>query len=350
MAERIVIVGAGAVGAYVGGYLSRAGEDVTLIDPWPEHVETMRQSGLTLSGLTEPECFNTPVKAMHITDVQSLPKDGPVDIAFICTKAYDTAWAATMIEQYMAPDGYAISLQNCINEHTIAKVFGEERTIGCIAAKIAVELHAPGAVRRGVPLGGDKHTVFRVGEMDEKQTPRIERVANMLSSIDSSKSTTNLWGERWSKLCANGMQNGVSAASGLGSNDKARDPDVRWLMIRLGGQGAKVGKALGLKLEKIGKFDAEDWITASEGNGETREMIEQQMVDEIEGRSEANRPSMGQDISKGRRTEIDAINGYIAARGKEVGIDTPAHSKLVEVVREVERGVKPPAPERLTGV
>ena len=66
--KRIAIVGAGAVGGYVGGYLARAGEDVTLIDAWPEHVEHMRAHGLALEGLTDEECFSTPVEAMHITD------------------------------------------------------------------------------------------------------------------------------------------------------------------------------------------------------------------------------------------------------------------------------------------
>ena len=61
MGKRIVIVGAGALGAYVGGHLARAGEDVTLIDPWPAHVEQMRAEGLSLKGLSEEECFSTPV-------------------------------------------------------------------------------------------------------------------------------------------------------------------------------------------------------------------------------------------------------------------------------------------------
>ena len=68
-------------------------------------------------------------------------------------------------------------------------------------------------------MGGDKHTVFRVGEAHGRITPRIEHIAKMLSDVDSAMTTPNLWGERWSKLCANAMGNGVSAATGYGSND-----------------------------------------------------------------------------------------------------------------------------------
>lgn len=348
MSERIAIVGAGAVGAYVGGYFSRAGEDVTLIDPWPENVNAINEGGLNLYGLTEAECFNAPAKAIHLTDVQALKKTGPIDIAFVCTKSFDTAWATMMIQDYLSPNGYVVSLQNCINEETIAKVVGWGRVIGTIAAKIAVEMTGPGEVKRGVPLGGNSHTVFRVGEIHGRITPRVERVCGMLAGIDSAKTTTNLWGERWSKLCANAHQNGVSAASGLGNNGCARDADVRWLQIRICGEAAAIGKALGYDLEKIGKFTGDEWIAAWKGDARQRQKIEDEMLAACEGRSEESRPSMAQDIAKGRRTEIDYINGFIAEKGAEIGIDAPANRGLVKAVHAVERGELPPAPERVT--
>jgi 2-dehydropantoate 2-reductase len=350
MSERIAIVGAGAVGAYVGGYLSRAGEDVTLIDPWPENVDTINTRGLSLFGLTEPECFTTPARAIHLTDVQAIKKTGLIDIAFICTKSYDTAWATAMIQDYLAPGAFVVSLQNCINEETIASVVGWGRVVGCIAAKIAVEMTGPGEVRRGVPLGGNAHTVFRVGEPHGRTTPRIERIRDMLAGIDSAKTTSNLWGERWSKLCVNGHQNGVSAASGLANNGVARNPDIRWLQIRICGEAAAIGKALGYELETIAKVAPDDWIAAWQGDAAVRERIEAGMLAACEGRSETSRPSMAQDIAKGRRTEIDAINGFIAARGAEIGIDAPANRGLVAAVHAVERGELPPAPERITSI
>src|SRR6201986_1965418 len=114
--NKIVIVGAGAVGGYAGAHMVQAGEDVPFIDPWPPHVEHMRQHGLRVThAMTEPE-FTVPVRALHVTDAQQLAKEKPVDIAFVCMKSYDTAWATTMIQQYLAPGGYVVSLQNCMNE------------------------------------------------------------------------------------------------------------------------------------------------------------------------------------------------------------------------------------------
>ena len=77
MKKRIAIVGAGAVGAHVGGYLQREGHAPTLIDIWPEHVETMRTEGLTLEGMTEPECFTIKMNALHVTELQQVAKSDP---------------------------------------------------------------------------------------------------------------------------------------------------------------------------------------------------------------------------------------------------------------------------------
>src|ERR1700710_3072153 len=98
MGRKIAIVGAGAVGCYAGAHMVAAGEDVTFIDPWPEHVEKIRRDGILVTHASGVEPFTTrPVRALHLTEAQQLAKEAPVDIAFICMKSYDTAWAATMI-------------------------------------------------------------------------------------------------------------------------------------------------------------------------------------------------------------------------------------------------------------
>ena len=164
MGKRIAIVGSGAVGSHVGGYLARAGHEVVFIDMWPAHVEAMRNEGLALSGLTEPECFTVPVRALHLSEIECLSREAGIDIAFVSTKSYDTEWATMMIRQYLSPDGFVVSLQNGINEDRIAAIVGWGRTVGMIASMIAVELFEPGRVRRNVTLGGERHTVFRVGD------------------------------------------------------------------------------------------------------------------------------------------------------------------------------------------
>src|SRR5512137_104214 len=160
MGMRIVFVGAGAVGGYVGGHIARTGEDVTLIDPWPEHIEYIKQHGIQLSG-TQGE-HTVRVNALHLHEVQRLFK-APVDIAFICTKSYDTEWATMLIRQYLAPEGFVVSLQNSINEERIANIVGWGKVVGCIASTIGVNAYKAGHIMRTMAPGGAKYTVFRVG-------------------------------------------------------------------------------------------------------------------------------------------------------------------------------------------
>jgi len=215
MGERIVMLGAGAVGGYVGGHLALHGHDVTLIDFWSENIEAIRKNGLELSGMTLEERQVSHPKTMHLHEVASLAKQAPVDIAFVTMKSYDTEWITQLIKPYLAPGGYVVSLQNCINEERIANIVGWGRTLGCIASRISVELFEPGKIRRQAPKGAASHTVFRVGEVHGLPTERAKRVAELLGVVDGAKVTSNLWGERWSKLCHNAMRNGVAAATGL---------------------------------------------------------------------------------------------------------------------------------------
>jgi 2-dehydropantoate 2-reductase len=257
-----------------------------------------------------------------------------------------------LIRPYLAPDGYVVSLQNCLNEERIASVVGWGKTVGCIAARIAVDLHEPGRIRRTVTKGGTQHTVFRVGEVHGRVTRRVEELAAMIAGIDSVKVTTNLWGERWSKLCVNGMANGVAAATGMSGNDMNRDDKIRRLSIRLAGEGVRVGQALGYQLEHIRMHEPDTIARAAEGDRAALDEVESAILAALQSntRSELARPSMGQDMLKGRRTEIDFINGVIAAKGQEVGLPAPTHVKLIQAVKQVEHGKTPARPENLYGI
>jgi len=347
--KRIVVFGAGAIGGYTGGNLAHNGFDVTLIDPWPEHIEAIRKDGLSLEGITPAESVVARPKTLHLTEAQHLAKERPIDIAFISVKSYDTEWATLMIRQYLAPGGYVVSLQNCINEERIAGIVGWGKTVGAIAAILSAELYAPGKIRRTGAKNPPGHEVYRVGEVHGRVTQRIEELGEMIRTVDTCKITDNLWGERWSKLCVNGMHNGVSAASGLSGNAMRQDERMRQIIIRLGGEGVRIGQALGYKLEDIAGQDADKLARASEGDRGALDEVESLMLAlrNSQQRSEQQRPSMGQDMQKGRRTEIDFINGVIVEKGKEIGRAAPTHEKLIAAVKQVELGHAPARPENL---
>ena len=313
MGKKIAIVGAGAVGGYAGAHMVQAGEDVTFIDPWPEHVEHMRKHGLRVTHARDVAEFSVPVRALHLTDAQQLAKETPVDIAFVCMKAYDTAWATMMISQYLAPDGYVVSLQNCMNEETIAGVVGWGKTLGCIASSITVNLPEPGHIHRGAGKGGAAHTVFRTGEVHGRITERAEEVCRLVGYADSAKVTDNLWGERWSKLVANVMGNGLSACTGL--------PGARWCRTSpcaASQPGWAAKRSASARRWATARGDpasaAGDHCACRRGRrGSDRDRDAQRLKDMARAAGE-QRPSMGQDMMKGRRTEIDSSTAMSCAK------------------------------------
>jgi 2-dehydropantoate 2-reductase len=201
-----------------------------------------------------------------------------------------------------------------------------------------------------VPIGGDKHIVFRVGEVHGRVSKRAEEVAELLRAADSAKVTTNLWGERWSKLVVNSMRNGLSAASGLNGNQRDLAEGPRWLSIRLGSEAVRVGQALGYQLERMLGMEPETLARAGEGNKDALAEIVDILLEAAKKRSDEQRPSMAQDIAKGRRTETDFINGYVAAKGVEIGVLAPTHAKMNEVVRRVECGELRASADNIAGL
>ena len=293
-APRIVFVGAGAIGGYAGALLRKAGHDVTLVDGWPEHVEKIRRDGFAIDGMTPQESVVVKVDALHICDVPQLSKQRPFDIAVISMKSYDTEWAAHLIRPYVAPGGYFVSMQNSINEERLAGVVGWGKTVGCCVSLLAAELDGPGHIQRHIHLGGEKHIVYRVGEVHGRITPRAEQFVALLRAADSAQATTNLWGERWSKLIINVMRNGLCAATGLGGNGRDLAQQTRRISIKLGSEAVRVGQALGFQLEKLQVMDAETLARAGEGSADAKAEIVDQLIKLSKTRSEEQRPSMAQ--------------------------------------------------------
>jgi 2-dehydropantoate 2-reductase len=348
MGYKIAVMGTGAVGAYAGAHMAQAGEDVTFIDPWPANVEAMRANGMKVTHIRDVPEWSTPVRALHLTELQQAAKEKPFDIAFVCMKSYDTGWATVMISQYLAPNGFVVSLQNCMNEATIAGVVGWGKVVGCIASSITVDLCEPGHVHRAAGKSGDRHTVFRTGEVHGRTTERAQEIRRLVALADSALVTSNLWGERWSKLVTNAMANGMSASTGLISKDILRNDTLRRFGARLGSEAIRVGQALGYVLEEVHHIDPEVIARAGEGDpAATREYDEHRLQEVSKAGGGEHRPSMGQDMMKGRRTEIEFLNGFIVRKGEEIGLPTPANAALTDIVKRVEKGELQADPKHL---
>ena len=341
MSKKILFIGAGAIGSYLGAFLSRAGHDVTLVDPWAEQVETVRARGISVTGPHDP--FEARPTAVHLNEAARLPRH--FDIGFVAMKVYDAAWATQLALRHLKPEGYVVAAENCWPDPVVASVAGAARSVGLIMSKIGVAVWKPGQVERGMEKGSGKgHDVFRPGEHDGRITPRTTELAGMMSVIDGSQATDNLWGERWAKLCANAMGNPVQAMSGLGSLEIASSEGGRAITIHLAAESARVGLALGYRIPKVNGAPAEQWADA--GRRETYEALDR-MLTPATASARNWRASMAQDVAKGRPTEIDYMNGHVIAQGRERGVPTPVSAAVVEVMHEVERGDRKPVPQNV---
>ncbi|HRD77061.1 MAG TPA: ketopantoate reductase C-terminal domain-containing protein, partial [Hyphomicrobiaceae bacterium] len=157
-------------------------------------------------------------------------------------------------------------------------------------------------------------------------------------------------GERWSKLIVNAMRNPVSAASGRGGNANDRDPVTRRAAIRIAAEAIKVGLAHGYVLEDVYKMPPAQIVAAADGDTEMLAKTDAMLLEGTKSRNDDQRPSMGQDIRKGRRTEIDHINGLVVAKAREAGIAVPANEAIIAAVKRVERGEAKPSPELVAGI
>ena len=124
---------------------------------------------------------------------------------------------------------------------------------------------------------------------------------------------------------------------------------ARNLTIRLGSSCIRVGRALGLALEPVGGLDL-DLLARAESDPAAMDAITNMILEVANSRSDAQRPSMGQDLRKGRRTETEDINGLVARRGEEVGIDVTYHRRVNETIKRIEKGELVGSPDLLQGI
>ena len=343
MTKRIGIMGAGAVGSYIGAFLTREGRDVSLIDAWGRHVDAMKEHGLRVSGAQGD--FTAPVKALHLGEMQKARE--LFDVAFLSVKSYDTEWASHFIKRFVAPAGVVVGAQNCMNDALIASIVGHERYVGAVVSTIAVALWEPAHVHRGGRTGRSRgHDVFRVGEMHGRITPRVEELAEMLGCIDGARATTNLWGERWSKLAHNSSTNPISSMTGLGSQSVAQNPRARMVQVHIAKEAVQVGRAQMYQIEPLFGTPAEVWAEADRGD------VFEELDAAFQPKPEAAdwRSSMAQDVTKGRSTEIEYMNGYIVEKGRETGVPTPINTAVVDVIREIDAGLAEPDPSNVERV
>ena len=326
-------IGVGAIAGTLAGFMAKEGNDVLMIDEWKDHVVSMNENGLTLDGIVGDHLV--PVKAIHTDEIPNI--GDKFDMIIVGVKSYDTQKAVNAMLPYMKDDTWVVSPQNSINETQIAPLIGANRTIGCITT-ISAGLYEPAHITRtgNVSQPLSKQSIcFTIGEMNGEITDRVKAIAELFAPAGKTLVTNDLWGQRWSKMVTNCMVNATAGMTGLMSHEVRANKETRNQILNLAIETIKVGRALGYNVRPpMGEFSLEDLKRGAtlEGNEELDKVLQGTPPD-IPGR-----PSLAQDVIKGRKTEIEYLNGMVSEKGKEIGVDTPYSDAVTQVLKAVESG------------
>lgn len=309
--KRILVAGAGALGSMFAALLRRAGHEVTLLGRRP-HLEAIARDGLRLDGIFGSDHVRGFSIALSAAEAR-----GPFDLLVFTVKSYDLADTAATLAGALSSDGAALSVQNGLgNVEALAEVFGAGRVLGA-PILIGAEVPAPGWVRVtvyakpiqiGAPCGGPP------GRDLAARWARLFAGARI-----PAEPTERLFAFLWEKLLYNAPLNALGALLRVSYGALAKHAETRAVMDAVIDEGFAVAER--------GRVDLL-WQTAAE----CRRHFYQKLLPP----TEHHRSSMLRDLERGRRTEIDAINGYLCARGGELGVPTPANRLLASLVRFAE--------------
>ncbi len=333
MAKDMAILGTGAIGSSIGADLTKAGHNALFIDQWPAHIEAMKAHGLRV--IMPGEELHIPVEAVHLCEVCSLHRE--FDIVFLTAKSYDTYWMVHFIKPYLKSSGVVVSVQNSLNDEWIAPIIGYGRDIASVI-ELSAEIFEPGLVRRNTD---HSRTWFALGELHGRVTPRLQEIAHILSAAGKTEMSTNIWGAKWTKLAVNCMSQGVAGVLGIFDWEITHNPKIFELSIQLGREVFQVGMTLGYRLEPIFGMSAEEFL------GSTDEVLKKNLVTLISHIGKRARNSVLQDHLKGRRSEVDFMNGLVVRKAQEAGVPTPLNQEITSITKEIEKGSLKPGLDNL---
>ena len=327
--SRIAVIGTGANGASIGADFVRAGYDVTFIEQWPDHVEAMRTNGVTVN--MPDETVVTPVNAIHLCQVAEVREK--FDLIFMLVKAYDTRWAAELIKPVIADGGLVVGLQNGMSIDDLCDVLGPNRVMGAVI-ECCSNMFEPGVCNRETPPEG---SWFGLGGLTPATHQRVESVAEVLRHAGRVDIYDDIRSAKWMKLVANASELVPSALLNMPLHEAAQDPEMVVYMKQCAKEALAVCIASGSKIVPIfGLTEAEQ-----DPDKYAVELFDQVMAHFTFPNTLT---TVLQDWRKGRRAEINEINGLVVEVGAKLGIATPANSVTLDIAQRIESGELDAAP------
>ena len=321
--SKIGIVGAGAIGGITAALLYRAGYDIEVACNSVELAEKIISRGLHVFGNKIDFKLALPAVA-HISQF-----NGHKDIILLATKANDMLKAAQEALPFLTNDSKVVCMQNGICDFALADTIGSHRTVGCIV-NWGATMHEPGELELTASSN------FILGNVFNDFDTCLGPLSEVLGTVFPVRISHNMMGHRYAKLIINACTASLGAVCGLYLGDMLAIRRIRKIMMSIVAECMSVADAVGIKVERtIGNFD---YRSFSEGSGIIADIKRHLLIHAIGLRYRKLKSSSLSSLERGKRTEIDYLNGYVEAKGKEYNVPTPVNSKIVEIVKEIEDG------------
>ncbi len=318
-----MVVGAGSIGGISAAFLKKAGYNVEIVCKYEDYKESIVNEGLRVKTLTGS--FSEKMKAwVSLADV-----DEKKDIILFAPKATDMIEAANDLKPLLKEDSLVVSMQNGICEPELERILGSDHIVGCIVGWGAT-MDKPG--RLVMTSGGD----FVIGYTDREEDERLAGIAELLEAVVPVRTSSNMMGQLYSKLIINACITSVGAITGLLPGEMMRKRKARKLFVQIIREALELAYILKIQVEDYGgKLDYYDFTGDKKKMPELRRYIILRLMGLKYRRLKS---SSLQSLQRGKLTEIDYLNGYIASNGREYGVPTPVNAAIVNMIHEIEDG------------
>ncbi len=330
--KSILVVGAGSIGGISAAILKKAGYNVEIVCKYEDYRDIISNEGLKVSGVKGS--FSEKMKAF--VSVKDL--DNTKDIILLAVKATDMVEAAEDLKPFLKKSSLVISMQNGICEPELGRILGNDHIVGCIVGWGAT-MNKAGDLE--MTSNGD----FVIGYTNRVEDDSLNEVAILLGTILPVRITGNIMGHLYSKLIINACITSLGAITGLLLGQMMRIKKARRLFIEIIREAIELSDALQIKVEDYGnRLNYYEFISGRNSYFEVKRHITLILMGLKYRRLKS---SSLQSLQRGKLTEIDYLNGYISANGREYGIPTPINEAIVNMIHEIEDGKRQITPANL---
>src|SRR6202022_2870252 len=327
-----LVVGMGAVGGTIAARAIRTGLPVRLAARNTDSAEALRRSGLRVSGIGG----EVRADAIDVAAVEAYGKGDQFDLILLATKAQDALEIAPQMVGLLAPQGVILPIQNGGVARALADRLGEDKILGGFS-NLGATMVEPGVYEQK----NAGHLL--IGELAGGVSERVERVACALGRAIEVKVSSNLTGAIWSKLLINCSVTTLGALCSQTMRQYMETEAGKKVFRRTYEEALSVALAIGTRLERL----AVDPIPPGWSSNFAADEHYELWVEAVIAFYGDIKPSMLQDLERGRKTEIEFINGYVATLGHASGVPVHMNATITNLVHQIERGVLQPTRERM---